>query len=81
MKIFVDFNNADSKGRIRLNTDGTLKDIKKKEIKLEIGLEIILSDYDEFETLGVIEFSLEEKIWVARIDWNALTHSSPIAQV
>lgn len=36
-KIFVDFNNADSNGRIRLNTNGTLSDIEKYKIELLEG--------------------------------------------
>ena len=73
MKIFADFNNADAKGRIRLNTKGSLRDIEEAGINLQPGQEIVLSDNDEFETLGLVEFSIEEQIWVAKIDWDMLT--------
>ncbi len=73
MKIFADFNNADAKGRIRLNTKGSLKGIEEAGINLQPGQEIVLSDNDEFETLGLVEFSIEEQIWVAKIDWDMLT--------
>lgn len=68
-KIFVDFNNNDVNGRIRLNTNGTFKDIKRYEIHLEEGLELLLDDHDGICTLGVVEFSIDENIWVAKIDW------------
>jgi len=70
-KIFADFNNADNKGRVRLNNHGTLDDISKNNVVLKNGLEILLSDDDSLETIGIVEFSEEEKIWVARIDWDS----------
>jgi hypothetical protein len=67
-KIFADFNNADTEGRIRLNTNGSLRDIAN--IQLYNGLEVILNDADELEATGIIEFSQTENIWVAKIDWD-----------
>lgn len=71
-KIFADFNNADRQGRVRLNTKGTFDDLEKLNVKLKPGLEIILNDNDELEAKGIVEHSNEEKIWVARIDWNKI---------
>ena len=71
-KIFVDFNNADSNGRIRLNTNGTLSDREKYKIELLEGREILIFDDDEFEAIGVLKFSPEENIWVAELDWENL---------
>ncbi len=71
-KIFVDFNNADSNGRIRLNTNGTLSDIEKYKIELLEGREILIFDDDEFEAIGVLKFSPEENIWLAELDWENL---------
>ncbi|QEC68116.1 hypothetical protein FRZ67_12690 [Panacibacter ginsenosidivorans] len=67
-KIFVDFNNADKSGRVRLITKGTLDDIKNQNIHLYSGLTILLDDNEGFVTTGVVEYSEEEKIWVAIID-------------
>jgi hypothetical protein len=67
-KIFVDFNNADTKGRIRLNTAGTLEDLKKYHITLVEGLEVILDDNDGLVTKGIVKYSEEENIWVAIIN-------------
>ncbi len=68
-KIFADFNNADKKGRVRLTTAGTLTDLRKFGLKLEAGLELLLDDEEGLSTVGIVELSEEENIWVARINW------------
>jgi len=70
-KIFVDFNNSDSKGRVRLNTKGSFDDIQRDNIQLKEGLKILLDDGDGLVTSGIVQFSDEENIWVAEIDWNS----------
>jgi hypothetical protein len=70
IKIFADFNNTDRKHRVRLTTVGTLEDLERMNIKLEPGLELILDDNDELVTHGIVEFSEEENIWVAKINWD-----------
>ena len=74
IKIFADFNNADSIGRVRLTTNGTLRDLQNANIVLRKGMEVLLDDEDSLTAEGKIEYSEEEKIWVARIDWNRLIH-------
>ena len=71
-KIFADFNNTDSQGRIRLNTHGTIVDIEKQQINMRSGMEVLLDDYDELSISGIIEFSEKENIWVAIIKWDEL---------
>jgi hypothetical protein len=68
--ISIDFQNADTEGRIRLNTNGSLRDIEN--IQLYNGLQVILTDLDGLEAEGIIEFSDNENIWVAKIDWNKI---------
>ena len=68
--IFVDGNNADEKGRVRLSTNGSLKYIKNKNIKLVEGKKVLLDDSEELKTLGTLYFSNEENIWVAVINWD-----------
>ena len=68
--IFVDFNNADEKGRVRLSTNGSLNDIKNKNIELVEGKKVLLDDSEELKTLGTLYFSNEENIWVAVINWD-----------
>jgi hypothetical protein len=70
IKLFVDFNNADPHGRIRLNTKGTLEDIINAKIVLRNNMKVTLDDSDGLRILGSIEYSMEEKIWVAKINWN-----------
>jgi hypothetical protein len=71
-KILADFHNADNQGRVRLNCTGTTYDLNRKNIDLQSGL--VLTIYsEELEAEGVVEFSEEESLWVARIDWDAIT--------
>ena len=75
--IYADFQNADSRGRLRLNCVGTIQDLAEKKIILHDGLRLTLHD-EELETEGNVQFSTEEHLWVAEIDWNALRHCSDI---
>ena len=75
IKLFADFHNADKQGRVRLNTTGTFEDLAKYNIILRPGLEVLLNDDDSLEANGVVEYSEDEKIWVARIDWNKISET------
>lgn len=77
IKISVDFNNCDIEGRVRLNTNGTFKDIERLKIKLEAGLEVMLDDNEGLAINGIVEFSKKENIWVAKFDWNKLNNIFP----
>lgn len=66
-RIFADFNNFDTQGRVRLNTNGTKEDLKKLELRLVNGMKLLLYD-DGLQVEAVVEFSNEENIWVATID-------------
>ena len=84
VKVYADFHNADSRGRIRLNCIGTVQDLETQQVELREGL--ILSLYsedvdergqlDELLVDGVVFFSEEECCWVAAIDWTAIHHDS-----
>jgi hypothetical protein len=65
--IYVDFNNCDSQGRVRLNTVGT----RVAGLKLTSGMKVLLRSED-LETEGLVEFSEGEHIWVATFYWNRL---------
>lgn len=71
-KIFADFNNADEKGRLRLNTNGSIDSIQKNQVDMKQGLNVLLDDNDSLQAVGNLEFSDEENIWVARIDWDSI---------
>ncbi|MCL1464778.1 hypothetical protein [Argonema galeatum] len=70
-KIFADFHNADEKGRLRLNCVGTIEDLSRQNIKLQDGQLLILYS-EELEADGVVQYSEEESLWVAVIDWQLL---------
>lgn len=74
-KLFADFNNANTKGRLRLTTNGTLADIKRLNLELKEGMQVFIDDNDTLTTIGYIRYSDEEKIWVAEINWNDIQHS------
>jgi hypothetical protein len=70
-KVFADFHNADVQGRVRLNCIGTMRDLASQKILLREGLPLRIYSED-LEADGVVQFSSEEKIWVAAIDWNLI---------
>jgi len=82
-KVYADFHNADSSGRLRLNCVGTLEDLARQGITLRDGMPLTLysddldakGQLDELRVDGVVSFS-EEGCWVAAIDWAAIHHAS-----
>ncbi len=83
-KIYADFQNADSQGRLRLNCVGTVEDLTQQQVDLHEGLLLALysddldakGQLDELLVDGVVSFSEEEHTWVAAIDWAAIRHAS-----
>ena len=83
-RVYGDFHNADTLGRVRLNCIGTTKDLAQQQVALHEGLILTLysDDADErghpddLEVLAVVEYSSAEGCWVARIDWSAIGHVS-----
>lgn len=67
----VDFQNADEKGRVRLNTRGALEDIARLGLTLANGMHLLLTD-GELATEGLATYSEEEQIWVSTVDWSQL---------
>lgn len=88
-RIYADFQNADTQGRVRLNCAGTANDLADQHVALKSGLQIQLysddgdekGDSDELSVCGTAEYSEEESCWVARIDWNALRHTSDLKPI
>jgi len=70
--IEVDFNNCDREGRVRLNTIGAIQSLNESQATLRNGLEVELTSGDTFPLTGIVEYSEEEHIWVARFDLNDL---------
>lgn len=70
-RIYADFHSADTDGHLRLNCVGTVQDLSRQRIVLEKGLRLTLYSED-LETEGRVQFSTDENIWVAVIDWNAI---------
>jgi hypothetical protein len=70
-RVFADFHNADAEGRLRLNCIGTIEDLANQSIELHDGQLLTLYSED-LEVDGVVQFSEQEKLWVAAIDWDRL---------
>lgn len=71
IRVYINFQNADTQGRLRLNTVGTIEDLSHHGIVLKEGVELELYE-DELEVQGTVQFSDDEKIWVAKIDWDSI---------
>ena len=75
-RVYADFHNADSQGRLRLNCVGTVRDLSRQKIELQQGLELTLFSED-LEVEGQVQYSTEESLWVAAIDWDAIKEIEP----
>ena len=70
-KVYADFHNADIQGRLRLSCVGTVEDMARQQIVLQNGLLLTLYS-EELEVEGRVQYSTEENLWVAFIDWDAI---------
>jgi len=75
-RVYADFHNADPQGRLRLNCVGTVQDLSRQQINLREGLELTLYSED-LEVKGQVQYSSEESMWVAVIDWDAIKEIDP----
>jgi hypothetical protein len=71
LRVFADFHNTDTVGRIRLNCIGTIEDLASKGISLQSGQELTLYS-EELEVNGIVEYSQLENIFVVVIDWEKI---------
>ncbi len=85
-RVYVDLQNADRHGRLRLNCAGTIDDLQREAIILREGLVLALysddgdanGNVDNLVVDGIVSFSGDESCWVAAIDWNAVQHESKL---
>ncbi len=70
-RIFADFHNADEQSRLRLNCVGTIEDLSRQNIKLQNGKLLTLYS-EELEVDGAVQYSEDESLWVAVIDWKQI---------
>jgi len=76
-RVFADFHNADTRGRLRLNCIGTVEDLACQQVSLREGQLLVLYSED-LEVDGVVQYSEEENLWVAVIDWDAIREVTPV---
>ena len=77
-KVFADFHNADAHGRLRLSCIGTVEDLTQQQIVLRDGLPRTFYS-EELEVDGVVQYSTDENVWIAVIDWPAIRDMGPQA--
>jgi hypothetical protein len=77
-RVFADFQNADSQGRLRLNCIGTIEDLSRQGTKLIDGKNLLIYS-EELEADAVVAYSDEEKIWVASIDWDKIREVAEVS--
>jgi hypothetical protein len=85
-RIFADFQNADSQGRLRLNCIGTIlpwrgyanEDLSRQGTKLIDGENLLIYS-EELEADAVVVYSDEDKIWVASIDWDKIREVAEVS--
>lgn len=66
LRIFIDFNNRDFDGFLRLNLTGTLEDLGREHLVLEEGMPFTGSDGDLTAKIIVVAPGIEG-IWRGRI--------------
>jgi hypothetical protein len=77
LRVFADFHNADTQGRLRLNCTGTIEDLARKKIWLRDGQELTLYSED-LEVDGIVQYSTDENLWVAVINWDEIREEENI---
>lgn len=75
-RIYADFHNTDSLGRLRLNCAGTTEDLRKLRIELREGL-VARFYMEDVQCLGTVSHSPDEGLWVAVIDWRGVSDGKP----
>jgi len=78
-RIYADFHNADSQGRLRLNCIGTARDLSHHQVSLADGVALTFYS-EELEVDGTVRYSKEEGGWVAEIDWEAIRRLEPAGE-
>jgi hypothetical protein len=81
-RLWVDYNNIDIHDRVRLDCEGTLKDIERQQLAMQEGVPVTLWDDDAddqghpllVEVDGVLEFSPEDACWVAKVNWKGIRY-------
>jgi hypothetical protein len=79
--LWVDFQNTSDEG-VRLNCNGTLAEIKEKQLELYVGLKLLIwyedlnddGSRDKLVAEAIVGYSEQEKLWFAYYDDLQLTH-------
>jgi hypothetical protein len=70
-QVFADCPHADAHGRLRLHGVGTVADLAQQQLVLQEDLSLPLYS-EELAVDGVVQYSTDENLGVAVIDWRAI---------
>lgn len=62
---------------MRLNCIGTIQDLARQRIELHNGQLLTLYS-EELEVDGVVQYSTQENLWVAAIDWERIRQAEDL---
>lgn len=71
IRIYTDFNSQDERGRVWLDTVGSLKDIEMHRGALSEGMRVVLYVPDEFEVEAVLTF---DQAWKGMPDLSTIRY-------
>jgi hypothetical protein len=71
LRIYADFNHVDEKGRLMLDTVGSLRDIARLGQQMSDGMTVILYMTDELEVEATVSF---DGIWVGVPDFSTVRY-------
>lgn len=74
--IRVDFENVDRQGRIRLNTLGTVRDLRRAGFALVEGAQLRATNGDLI-VLGTVRAPGAEGFWTLEVDWIQIAEVPP----
>ena len=83
-RIYADFQKLDEDNRLILTCRGTLHDLQRLGLQLHEGLRLAFytddagdkGRPDDLLIDGIVQFNVEERCWVAAVDWTRLRHAS-----
>ena len=76
IRIYADFNNATEDEKVRLNTVGSLADIRKVRASLVEGMKVLLYD-EELEVQARLTHAPDGENWLGIPDWSTREEVKP----
>lgn len=69
-RIYADANDMTKGGYFMLHIAGALMDIERYQGQLRPGMRALFNVQDEFEVEGVLDYDVQNKMWLGRPDFS-----------